>query len=40
MFEVKEKRSIKFKNKKIGKIKVMDFFSLDAFKPSDYIFDS
>ena len=40
MFEIKEKRSTKFKNKKIGKIKDMDFFSLGVFKPNNYIFDS
>jgi len=40
MFEIKEKRSIKLKNKKFAAIKEMNFFNLEAFKPNDYIFDS
>jgi len=40
MFGVKEKRSIKFKNKKVAGIKDVNFFSLDTFKPIDFIFDS
>ena len=40
MFEIKEKRSIKFKNKKIAEFIDMNCFSLDAFKPNDYFFDS